>query len=179
MYTKNDFQRLQKDLSININKIILISPNSLERKDALGDLCFSDGLDLFENIISLFKELESVDLSKVPYGKLENIKRTSDTIIALFVDINNFSLTTATRDIQQERGQLLERAYQIHKDCFELLAPVILLLRVQSNTLIDIENNSKTALEKMDNTISEIIKSNKKKETEANQILDSMRKASA
>lgn len=179
MPTKNDFKRVQQELLLNIDAIILVSPNALERKEALGDLCFSEGVDVFSNIISLYKELKLVDISRIPFRKLENIKRVSDDTLKLFNDISYFSLTTATRDIRQERDQLLDRTYQVYNDCFESISPVLSLLLMQNTKVAEMEKQSKELLEGMESTLNEIINANKGKEIEANQILDSMRKASA
>ncbi len=117
--------KLKQDLSSSLEKLSLITSESLVRTEELGALLnFQQGRLVFERTLKLFRDLQQVSLDNVPFGVLNNLKNRADAAISQFKQIQDFNPGTIA-NAAPARDNLIQAISQEYDQHYQIITPVL------------------------------------------------------
>lgn len=118
-------EQVNQNLRNSLEELLQITPESLVRTDELGTaLDFSDSEEVFERTLSLFRDLQSSELDKVPLDQLKQLRQQVQDAINKFQKIQEFD-PAGQQNPTQTRDQIVQDIASSYNQYFEQLAPII------------------------------------------------------
>lgn len=114
----------------NLDELLEISPESLVRREALGEIDFSKGLTLLRRYFYFLSELRNIDYDQLPNGKVNEIGAVIRDAALQIEAIRNFTLNANyPQGPAVFRDQLLDNLDSQFTDSLGRLAPAIAYAR--------------------------------------------------
>lgn len=97
----------------------------LERHDLPTEINFAHGSSYFERSLKLFNSLNSIDLTDIPYTKLQSLNSIVTQAHNAFTDIRNFSIAKFPNNPVAQRDSFLNFVRDQYDSWFENISPTI------------------------------------------------------
>lgn len=166
-----------EDVVADVRRIQQFEPESLVRRDALGDLAFGDAVEPARRLISIFVKLPSSAISEFPPKQLAVIQTEAKSAFALFEQIIHFSVSGS--DPIQTRNQFIDALNQAYQPAFDKLYPYISYSVARTVDFASLETRARAALQTINDEKDKLLEDLNTTSEHAQKLLDDVRDAAA
>ena len=131
---QNATQDIRQRLTTCLDKLTKIRPTDLTREEALGTLNFRGGIPFFDRTLSFYRQLASVNLTRVPSAILEIAANHAEESLHQFEQIEQFNPEGMERP-EQIRNMLINDVRDAHATIYEDLCILLTPSRNQPEKL--------------------------------------------
>ena len=165
--TLNDFKN-------NLSKIEKFNAKDLIRRDELGaELNFANAEEEFETAINLFKGLLDIDIMRVPESKIQALNNYMQTFIDYINEIKNFSATQGPNEHQR----LINNITAQYDAWFRTISPIVAYCTKAGTDHYALQRHAQECYVALRELQNEATTNMKEKDTEAQNLLTSMKSA--
>jgi hypothetical protein len=178
MATLQDEQKSLDRLNKTLGQLSVISPESLVRKEKLGDeINFEPGLPYFKRTLKLFKDLKNSSMDGIPYASLEELNNIGQQALSHFQQILGF--TMQQNNPLNVRDQLIGQIRDSYDSFYKVITPHIAYSIRMGTDFEALESQARTTVNSMQEAYLRQNEALDNMRKESNEILDSMRTAAA
>jgi hypothetical protein len=179
MPTFQEEQNARGRLAKNLDNLAIISPESLVRKEKLGDdLNFEAGLPYFKKTLKLFQDLKQCSLDNIPLSTINTLSSHAEGALGYFSQIQNFSIQSHPNPLQM-REQMINQISNSYDGYFTAIAPIISYSIRKGTDFESLEKKAQQIVGEMHETQTSFILNQEKAKKEADSIIEAMRQVSA
>jgi len=180
MATAEQETQLRGQLEEALSKLSGIRPEDLVRREELGAaLSFEGGVQYFDRILKLYRDLRTCTLDGVPYQALVNLVRVANDTIKQVEEVQQFSLQKYPQNALGTRDALIERVRDSYDPVYQTVTPHIAYAIRKGTDFEALENEARETLQSIRAARDEQLRVQKALEAEAQQIVESIRRAAA
>lgn len=134
MATTEQVRQLAEQIRTKLQQFLTITIDQLTREPELGNqLSFKSGESLFIKIIELFKKVNVVELTEVPFNALNEFNGQLDHAISIFNQIKTFN--PATGNPVNQRNSLLIQLENQYDTYYTTALPILITGLLNTNDL--------------------------------------------
>ena len=178
MVTLEDEKQQRERLAAALDKLSQIDAKSLVRKDELGaQLCFEDGLPYFQRTLTLFSDLSALPLDSLSYTDMSELTAVAEKALNEFTIISKFSVETYPENTIGRRNQLIVNFSNQYNQYHKIVAPRLAYLVAKEMDIGALKAKADDIVQDLEQSIAEHMHKLQERESKADGILESMRKA--
>lgn len=179
MATDEQESQAREQLKRRLEDISRISAEKLSRTEELGSqLNFQHAVPYFQRTLDLFASLGRMNLENVPYNALQQLNGQAQNALALFQQIQSFSVSNEPNPVQA-RDNLINRARDSYDEQWRIVSPSIAYLVKSGTDFEALERRAREYVEKMEAQGAQAKEALKQTENEVGQILEKVKTAAA
>jgi hypothetical protein len=179
MATFEEEQEQRKQLDARLAELAQITAESLVRQDLGAELNFEAGLPYFERTLKLFRDLKNCSLDGLPLSGLQQLVSAATQALDPFKKIEAFSLAQYSQNPTQSRDQLIAQVRDQYDAHYKQITPHIAYSVRKGTDFEALEREARRTLEEVRRVQVEQLSTQKAFATEAEQIVETMRRAAA
>lgn len=165
------------DVVADVARLQQFKPESLVRREKLGDLAFDDAVEPARRLVSIFSKLALSAIPEFPAKQLATIQSEAKSAYALFDQINNFSLSVS--DPAQTRSQFIESLRNAYQPAFDKLYPIISYSVARAVDFASLESQARAALQTINDEKQKLLEDLSATAQQANELLNEVRNSAA
>lgn len=165
------------DVVDDVKRIQEFNPESLVRREKLGDMAFEEAVEPAKRLISIFSKLSLGSIPEFPSKQLDIIQRQAKSAYSLFDQILNFSLSVS--DPSQQRTQYIEALRDEYQPAFDKLYPYISYSVARTVDFASLESRARAALQAINDEKEKMLAALETTSEQAETLLQDVRDAAA
>lgn len=179
MATPEQTQQILNSVRATLSELSKIDVDALIREEELGrDLSFRPGIQYFERMLRLFRDLENLNLEELPYNVLSGIQGVAEPTLNLFRRIQSFSVKGHSNPTNV-RDELINTVRDSYDSYFAAVAPWIAYLSQRRPDLELVVAQAKKEVANLHKFAEEVKEKQQAAVKEVEGILASVRQAAA